>query len=93
MFVGTVQTSTGGTVGPTNGLLDLGLFGATTTDLGQYLAAWTSRDHAPDGSVGANHADGIIAPSVPDGGTTVALLGIALGGLEGIRRMIRTRKA
>jgi VPDSG-CTERM motif len=32
-------------------------------------------------------------PAVPDGGTTVALLGIALGGLEGVRRMFRGRKA
>jgi protein with PEP-CTERM/exosortase system signal len=87
-------TRTGGTIGPTNGLQDLGLFGATTTDSFSYLAAWTSRDHAPDGSVGADHADRIIAPSeVPDGGTTVALLGMAMAGLEGIRRLIRARKA
>jgi hypothetical protein len=32
-------------------------------------------------------------PTVPDGGTTVALLGIALAGLEGVRRMFRARKA
>jgi hypothetical protein len=32
-------------------------------------------------------------PVVPDGGTTVALLGIALAGLEGVRRMFRARKA
>jgi hypothetical protein len=29
---------------------------------------------------------------VPDGGTTVALLGIALAGVEGVRRMFRARK-
>jgi VPDSG-CTERM motif len=86
---------TGGTVGPTNGILDLGHFGASTIALDQYLRAWTSRDHAPDGSVGADHADRILAPggSVPDGGTTVALLGTALAILGGMRRMIRPRKA
>jgi VPDSG-CTERM motif len=31
--------------------------------------------------------------NVPDGGTTVALLGIALAGLEGVRRMFRARKS
>jgi len=30
---------------------------------------------------------------VPDGGSTVALLGLALTGLEGVRRMFRARKA
>jgi hypothetical protein len=30
---------------------------------------------------------------VPDGGSTVALLGVALGGIEAMRRMIRARKA
>jgi hypothetical protein len=32
-------------------------------------------------------------PTVPDGGSAVALLGLALGGLEGVRRMIRARQA
>lgn len=31
--------------------------------------------------------------AVPDGGSAVALLGIALAGIEGARRMIRARKA
>ncbi len=31
--------------------------------------------------------------AVPDGGSTIALLGIALSGIEGARRLIRTRKA
>lgn len=31
--------------------------------------------------------------AIPDGGTTVALLGIALAGIEGVRRMFRARKA
>ena len=30
--------------------------------------------------------------AIPDGGTTVALLGIALAGVGGVRRMFRTRK-
>jgi len=30
---------------------------------------------------------------VPDGGSAVALLGIALGGIEAVRRMLRARKA
>jgi hypothetical protein len=33
------------------------------------------------------------APGVPDGGSAVALLGIALAGIEGARRVIRARKA
>jgi hypothetical protein len=33
------------------------------------------------------------ANQVPDGGSTVALLGVALGGLEAVRRMLRARKA
>jgi hypothetical protein len=86
-------TRTGGTIGPTNGKQDLGLFGATTTDSGTALFTWSSRDHAPDGTIGANHADRILVPNaVPDGGTTVALLGIALGCVEAIRRMSRARK-
>jgi hypothetical protein len=32
-------------------------------------------------------------PTVPDGGSAVTLLGLALGGVEGVRRMIRARKA
>lgn len=31
--------------------------------------------------------------TVPDGGSMVTLLGLALGGLEGVRRLIRARKA
>jgi len=86
-------TRTGGLIGPTNSVLNLGSFGATTTDLAQGFVAWSSRDHTPLGAVGADHADVILAPgAVPDGGSTVALLGVALAGLEGLRRMVRTRK-
>ena len=35
----------------------------------------------------------ITTPNVPDGGSAVALLGIALAGIEGVRRVIRARKA
>jgi hypothetical protein len=92
-------TRTGGTVGPTNGMISLGAFGATTTDTSSTFVGWSSRDHFPTGNpptVGTDHADIILAPApgaVPDGGATVALLGIALGGLEGMRRLIRARKA
>ena len=34
-----------------------------------------------------------ITTSVPDGGSTIALLGVALGGIEGVSRMLRARKA
>jgi hypothetical protein len=33
------------------------------------------------------------SPTLPDGGSAVALLGIALAGLEGVRRMFRARKS
>ena len=89
-------TRVGGTVGPTSGVINLLNFGATTTDTGQTFVGWSSRDHTPTGAVGTDHADIISAPAparVPDGGATVALLGIALTGLEGMRRIIRARKA
>jgi hypothetical protein len=92
-------TRSGGTVGPeVMGVLSLGNFGATTTSTSTTFVGWTSRDHFPTGnppSPGTDHADIILAPApaaVPDGGATVALLGIALGGLEGMRRLIRARK-
>jgi hypothetical protein len=92
-------TRSGGTVGPAIiGLLPLGDFGATTTSKDTTFVGWSSRDHFPTGippAPGTDHADIILAPApgtVPDGGATVALLGIALGGLEGMRRLIRARK-
>jgi hypothetical protein len=83
-------------IGPTNLKQNLGLFGASTTDTLEALGGWSSKDHAPDGSVADDHADRILVPAaarVPDGGATVALLGIALTGLEAMRRLIRARKA
>jgi hypothetical protein len=93
-------TRSGATVGPEIiGALSLGNFGATTTSTGTTFVGWSSRDHFPMGhppSPGTDHADIILAPdaprTVPDGGATVALLGIALGALEGMRRLIRARK-
>jgi hypothetical protein len=38
-------------------------------------------------------ANALLPGTAPDGGTTVALLGIALGGLEGVRRIFRARKS
>ena len=92
-------TRSGGTIGPeVMGQLPLGEFGATTTSTSTTFVGWSSRDHFPTGNPplsGTDHADIILAPApgaVPDGGATVALLGIALGGLEGMRRLIRARK-
>jgi hypothetical protein len=91
-------TRIGGTLGPTSGIINLGNFGATTTFTSTTFVGWSSRDHFPTGNPpapGTDHADIILAPApsaVPDGGATVALLGIALGGLEGMRRLIRARK-
>jgi hypothetical protein len=94
-------TRTGGTIGPINGMQDLGHFEATTTFTSTAFVGWSSRDHLPFGSPpgpGTDHADYIEAPArggsaVPDGGATVALLGIALTGLGAMRRMIGARKA
>ena len=93
-------TRSGGTLGPeVMGVLPLGEFGATTTSKTTTFVGWTSRDHFPTGnppSPGTDHADIILAPgagAVPDGGATVALLGIALTGLGAMRRVIGARKA
>ena len=88
----------GATIGPTLGLQFLGNFTADTTSTGVTMVSWSSRDHDPAGAVGAPHNDVIAAPAggrttVPEGGATVALLGIGLTSLEALRRMIRARKA
>ena len=44
-------------------------------------------------SDGNGASTNVLVPSVPDGGTAVALLGIALAGVEGVRRMFRARKS
>ena len=69
-------------------------FNANTTDLGQVADDWASHDHDIS-SAPATEAQGtILVPgnAVPDGGSTVALLGVALAGLEGLRRIVRLRK-
>jgi len=47
------------------------------------------------GTITIQSGSGIVGvpPGVPDGGSTVALLGIALAGIEGARRLIHPRKA
>jgi VPDSG-CTERM motif len=42
---------------------------------------------------GANSMSGDKNLTVPDGGSAVALLGVALAGIESVRRLLRTRKA
>jgi hypothetical protein len=89
-------TYTGATVVQTIGATTFTGFNANTTSLVQVIDDWVSRDHGLDGSVSTEHRDQIIVPggsSVPDGGSTVALLGVALGALEATRRIVRARKA
>lgn len=63
--------------------------------------SWTSRDHAIDPAgagdtfiPGSPHTDQILVPAVggtvPDGGSTVSLLGLALVGLAALRRRIKS---
>ena len=42
---------------------------------------------------GVSGSFNFITTSVPDGGSAVALLGVALTGIEGVRRVIRRRRA
>ena len=82
------------------GVTGLGLFGADTTGDSIIVDDWISRDHfignpgvVGDGGVGTLHRDEIIVPittchSVPDGGTTVLLLGAALSGLSLLKRKL-----
>jgi len=87
-------TYTGPTITQTIGATTFTGFGATTVNRSTTLDGWVSRDHEPNGNVGTVHTDVILVPnSVPDGGSAVALLGIALAGIEGARRLVRSRKA
>src|SRR5438876_4996303 len=45
-----------------------------------------------NGGAGTSSGDKNLT-TVPDGGSAVALMGIALAGIEGVRRLLRTRKA
>lgn len=81
------------------GALGLGLFGATTTSLAIAVDDWASQDHlignpglVGDGTLGTLHRDTIIVPdpvAVPDGGSTLALLGLAIVGMAGVKRFHR----
>jgi hypothetical protein len=75
--------------------------GTTGTTL--VIDSWTSRDHVISGAnqtnpptsfvPGAPHTDEILVPAVagvPDGGSTVGLLGLALVGLAALRRRIKS---
>ena len=54
---------------------------------------WSSFDRDIGGTPSSGRGS-VSAPNVvPDSGSAVALLGIALTGIEGVRRMIRARKA
>jgi len=48
---------------------------------------------ATGGLVSVSRVQQSFHQTVPDGGSAVALLGIALAGIEGVRRLVRTRKA
>ena len=80
------------------GVVGLGLFGATTTGDTIVVDDWASRDHLignpginGDGGVGTLHRDQILVPAVtpvPEGGTTVLLLGAALSGIALLKRKL-----
>jgi hypothetical protein len=69
-------------------------FGALSTSPLYAIEDWVSRDHVigtigvlGDGGIGSVHTDTIVVPAeVPDGGMTLALLGMGLVGLQGLRR-------
>ena len=61
-----------------------------TKDIG--LAAFATDANTP-GHVTISLVEQSFHQTVPDGGSAVALLGIALAGIEGVRRLVRTRKA
>lgn len=78
---------------------DLGDFIANTSLDNQVLDDWKSRDHlignpvVIDGGVASEHGDLIYVPAggpreVPDGGSMIGLLGIALVGIETLRRKL-----
>jgi VPDSG-CTERM motif len=58
------------------------------------IGAYNSSDHSVFPPDRVSHAVGFleVPTSAPDGGSAVALLGIALAGVEGVRRMFRARK-
>jgi VPDSG-CTERM motif len=58
-------------------------------------ATWSFTISNPDGGPHSNFAFTFAnsQTTTPDGGSAVALLGIALAGIEGMRRMLRARKS
>ena len=68
-----------------------------STSLNLHAAGfYNSQDHVHSGAGAGtiSTASGSVdVPSAPDSGTTVGLLGLALAGIEGVRRMIHARKA
>jgi hypothetical protein len=79
----TIRTVTGTTIAET------GSGTAFITGLGSTSAVWSL-----SGVIGKEVVFGVqtLATPAPDGGSAVALLGIALAGIEGVRRVIRARK-
>jgi hypothetical protein len=73
--------------------------GSPLSSAASALAAYTSIDQVTSGQVAGTDSRVICsirvpqAVPVPDGGTTIALLGFALTAVEGTRRLLRSRKA
>ena len=91
-------TYTGATVNRAIGATTFMGFNANTTFTAQASDDWRSQDHDALVHLLATPANGTIlvpapASQVPDGGPTVALLGLALTGIEATRRLVRGRKA
>jgi hypothetical protein len=71
------------------------LLGTITTEGGSVAIPAADQSGFVDITAGAGNillASATVTPRVPDSGTTVALLGVALAGIEGLRRMIRARR-
>jgi VPDSG-CTERM motif len=89
-------TYTGMTIHQATGSTIFTGFMATTTQTTTTIDGWASQDHlltaGPPGTGGLSTASGnILCPSpVPDGGSAVALLGIALAGIGCLRRKFKT---
>jgi hypothetical protein len=68
--------------------------GTAFIDGGQATAAnWSLQGSASGGFTFRLSSATTASASTPDGGSAVALLGLAFAGIEGVRRMLQTRKA
>jgi hypothetical protein len=90
-------TWTGGTTPLGSGTGTISGFTYHSVNGGDTAAAYNTQDHVNSG-LGKGKVSTVTgfvsaAAAVPDGGSAVTLLGIALAGIEGARRMLRTRKA